>query len=199
MEDDPDLDLVLALQRGEDLALNELMVRHREPLFRFLYRYTRNEAIARDLAQEAFVRAYFGIGSFRPKARFGTWLFQIGLNLCRDYARSKHAKRAFIHEPFPEPGSPGQEPEDCSRNPVTEAVRVEQWSAIHAAIDALPHDLKTALILTAIEERSHKDVAEMLGITPKSVETRVYRARKALSKALVSVTAPSTPERDTSV
>lgn len=185
MADDPDLDLVFALQAGDDTALNELMVRHREPLFRFLYRYTRNETVARDLAQEAFVRAYFKINTFKPRAKFSTWLFQIGVNLCRDYARSRQGRFFFWQSSLPEPDtSEADTLEAGDGNPGTQAVAAETLSAIQDTIDRLPHDLKVALLLTTLEEQSHKDVAEVLGVTPKTVETRVYRARRLLGEKL---------------
>ena len=88
-EEDSDLALVLALQHGEDRTLNELMDRHREGLFRFVLRHVRNETDALELTMETFVRAYFNVGKFRPRAKFVTWLYQIALNLCRDHLRSR--------------------------------------------------------------------------------------------------------------
>src|SRR6266436_8267738 len=87
--EDPDLALVQALQAGEDRALNTLIDRHREGLYRFVFRHISNEADAIELTQEAFVRAYFNIEKLRPSAKFVTWLYHIALNLCRDYARSQ--------------------------------------------------------------------------------------------------------------
>src|SRR5580704_1802225 len=87
--EDSDLALVQALQIGEDRALEVLMDRHQEALFRFVLRLISNEADAIELTQEAFVRAYFNIGKFRPRAKFVTWLYHIALNLCRDHLRSR--------------------------------------------------------------------------------------------------------------
>ena len=190
MADDPDLELVLALQNGDDLALNALMDRHREPLFRFLYRYARNETIARDMAQEAFVKAYFHIKEFRPGPRFSTWLYRIALNLCYDYARSKHGKRALLHEPIPMPGEEGVTANLAGKGcgPAEGVVISEELANVQQAIAELPHDLKAALLLHVVEEHSQKEVAEMLGTTPKSIELRVYRARKLLNVALGIVT-----------
>ena len=182
MADDPDLALVRALQAGADSALNALMSRHGEPLFRFLFRSTRNETDARDLAQETFVRAYFKIGSFRPRARFATWLFQIGLNLSRDHARSKHGKRALRHDSLAAAG--GLELVEPAADPGTGAEMAEKLALVQQAIDGLPHGLKAAFLLTVIEERSQKNAAEILGVTVKAVETRVYRARQLLEQAM---------------
>lgn len=182
MAEDPDLALVRALQAGDDSALNALMSRHREPLFRFLFRQTRNEADARDLAQEAFVRAYFKIGNFQPAARFGTWLFQIGLNLCRDHARSKHGRRALRHDPLA--GTGELAPTEPGADPGAGAALAETLALVQRAIDDLPHGLKAAFLLTVIEERPQKDAAAILGVTVKAVETRVYRARQLLARAV---------------
>jgi RNA polymerase sigma-70 factor (ECF subfamily) len=183
--DDPDLPLVRALQAGDDHALTALMARHREPLYRFLFRYTRNETAAADLAQEAFVRAYFNIGSFKPAARFSTWLHQIALNLCRDRARSRDYKRSFWQQPLSDLAGALT---ITDRTPSPEALAITRESGEHLQrlIDELPHPLKAVLILTVLEERPHKEVAEILGISPKAVETRVYRARKLLAASLAN-------------
>ena len=188
LDSDPDLPLVRALQAGDDDALNALMARHREGLFGFVYRYIRDHETAADLVQETFVRAYFKIGKFQPTAKFATWLYRIALNLCRDHARSAPAKAGARTESFDlragqgsaersEPMSPGQ-------NPSQAAASGEEVKRLQAAIDSLPHDLKTALILSAVENRSQKECAELLGTTTKTVETRVYRARKLLGEML---------------
>lgn len=179
--DDPDFEWVRALQNGDDAALNELMARHRLPLVRFLHRYTRSAAVAEDLAQETFVRAYFHIGDFKPSARFSTWLYRIGVNLARDYARSKQFKRALRNEPIPESGTAWELPDTASL-PSDQARAAEELKCVYRLIHELPHPLKSAFLLTVIEERSQKEVAEILGITPKAVETRVYRARSLLSE-----------------
>ena len=94
---DLDLPLVRALQEGDESALNELIRKYQEPLFRFIWRYTGDEETARDLLQETFVRLYFGIRRFKPRAKFATWLYSIAMNLCRDYARSKHRQAVLCH------------------------------------------------------------------------------------------------------
>ncbi|MDR1789294.1 MAG: RNA polymerase sigma factor [Opitutaceae bacterium] len=184
MTDDPDLPLVLALQNGDDLALNALMDRHREPLFRFVFRHAGNETVARDVAQEAFVRAYFNIGKFRPGPRFSTWLYRIALNLCHDHARSRHARRERLHQPLAEPGA--DTPDASARDPGEQAALSEELAAARAAIDKLPRRLREALLLTLAGERSHREAAELLEVSVKTVETRVHRARKLLDARLRS-------------
>ena len=194
-DSDPDWPQVRALQAGDDAALDVLMARHREGLFRFVYRYVRNHETTADLVQETFVRAYFKIGKFQPTAKFVTWLYRIALNLCRDHARSAPARAAARTEPFDLTGEQAssdgserplirREPVSAGQNPAQAAASGEEVKRLQAAIDTLPHDLKTALILSAVENRSQKECAELLGTTPKTVETRVYRARRLLGEKL---------------
>ncbi len=178
--DDPDLPLVLALQKGDDSALDGLIEKYKEPLFRFIGRYTRDRATAHDLLQETFVRAYFGIGRFKPRNQFNTWLYSIAANLCRDHARSRQQRQARATDSIDDElerkrASPHSAPD-------AEAETRERLKALENAIAELPHDLRVALLLSAIEGHTHEQCAVMLGITAKAVETRIYRARKLLLK-----------------
>jgi RNA polymerase sigma-70 factor (ECF subfamily) len=186
--DDPDLRLIQELQQGNDSALNELMQRHKEPLFRFIYRYVLNEEEARDLLQLTFVRVYFKRDQFRPSARFSTWLYRIALNLCRDHTRSRAGKQERLTESLVIRSEEGEERERDitakSANPAEIAQTNEALLQLERAIQTLPHDLKVVLILAALENRSQKECADLLGISVKAVETRVYRARKLLAERL---------------
>src|SRR5436309_2297966 len=94
--DDPDLPIVRALQEGDDSALDELIARHQESIFRFICRHVVSEADAVELTQEVFIRVYFHIASYKPESTFAHWLYHIALNLCRDFAKSRRAKQAAI-------------------------------------------------------------------------------------------------------
>ena len=180
---DPDLILVQALVLGKDHALNALMDRHREGLFCFVLRHVHNEADALELAMETFVRAYFNIEKFRPAAKFATWLYHIALNLCRDHVRSRAYQYSLQTVSFDAPAQEGDDPSlllATEGRPDQKADRVEELIALEKAIGELPEDLKNAFILTALEDRPQAETAELLGISLKSVEMRVYRARKLL-------------------
>lgn len=173
---DTDEDTMLALQHGEDLALNRLMARWERPLRAFLYRSTRNEHDALDLAQETFVRLYQHRARYRPGAKFSTWMFQIALNLARDHARRQRRR----------PTTPLDEaPEQTTRvTPGQQVTDDEAAAAVRAAIAALPDDLREAVLLSEFEDLSHAEIAEIVAATPKAVETRLYRAREKLRTAL---------------
>lgn len=183
---DPDLALVTALQGGEEAALDALMERHQEPVFRFILRHVLNEADAAELTQETFVRVYFGAAKWKPTAKFTTWLYQIALNLCRDHAKSRKTKNAAVTHSLSEPRHPDEveverDVPSGGATPADEALTNEKMAALESGIAQLPHDLRTALVLTVFEQRSQQESAELLRTTPKTVETRVYRARKLLS------------------
>lgn len=182
--DDPDLPFVEAVQAGDDAAFDALMARHKGAVHRFVFRCVGNEEDAEELAQETFVRAFLNIRQFRPSARFSTWLFQIALNLCRDAVRSRrYRQRQMTDSITTEEG--GERDFAVEKAGPDEALQQqERWRVVQEAIDELPTALREALILTALEERSHADAAAILKTTPKTVETRVYRARKALEKRL---------------
>lgn len=167
---------MLALQRGEELALNRLMDRWQTPLRSFLYRWTQNEQDALDLAQETFVRVYQHRGRFRFGGRFSTWMFQIALNLARDHARRVKRRPTESLETAPEQAS--------GITPGSQAADAERATVVRAAIAGLPGDLREAVLLSEYEDKSHAEIAEIVGATPKAVETRLYRAREHLRQTL---------------
>ncbi len=174
-----------ALQGGEDSALNELIERHREPLFRFVYRYLHDETVAREVVQETFVRTYFKAKSFRPQSLVKTWIYSIALNLCRDEARRFGRRPATVsidaptgdNKPPLEIADPGQRPDEHARER-------DRFTALEAAIAQLPHKLRSALVLFSIEGHSQKDIADLFETTPKTIELRVAHAKAKLRDLL---------------
>ena len=184
LAEDPDLELVDALAGGDESALDGLMARYSEPVFHFIYRHVFNEADARELTQEVFVRLFFNVAKFKPDAKFSTWLYQIALNLCRDHAKSRRTRQAAVTESLStcedDDARPARDFAVQTRTPAEEAAMREKMAALEAGMEALPYDLRTALVMTTLEQRSHQECAELLKTTPTAVETRVYRARKHL-------------------
>lgn len=174
-----------ALQGGEDSALNELIERHREPLFRFVFRYLHDETAAREVVQETFVRTFFKAKSYKPQSLVKTWIYSIALNLCRDEAR-RFGRRPLI-VPLDvvtrEDRAPVEIPDPAS-DPADQARDRDQFGALERAIGQLPHKLRAALVLFAIEGYAQKEIAEMLGTTPKTIELRVAHAKAKLRELL---------------
>jgi RNA polymerase sigma-70 factor (ECF subfamily) len=168
------------LQQGEDLALNEIMRRWQQPVANFIFRSLGSEADALDLAQETFIRVYQSRERYRSTAKFSTWLFTIASNLARDRVRwrTRHATVPLDDHPgvalLPAAGDAGSEPMEAA----------ERALAVREAIQTLPEDQRTTVLLFEFEDMNHKEIGSVMGCSTKSVEARLYRARETLRKRL---------------
>jgi RNA polymerase sigma-70 factor (ECF subfamily) len=173
------------LVAGHDAALDALMERHGGPLFGFLGRFLRDEDAANDLAQETFVRVYQHRSDFKPGQKFSTWLYTIGGNLARNHlrARSRRPEVPLEGDGEDQPGLARSLPASGG-SPVDQTVRTEQQAAVRSAVANLPDDLREAIVLCELEDRSVAEAATMLGTTVKAVESRLYRARGQLRQQL---------------
>lgn len=173
---DPDWPDVAALQAGDTAALDLLMKRHHAEVTGFIWRMTGNHRDAEDLAQETFVRAFFQIQQYRPRAPFAAWLYRIARNLCLDYFRSRVQRQKSQNIPLNEAWNV---PESAPSASQAEAAKLLQES-----IGDLPVHLREPLVLTALEGMSHEEAGRRLGISSKAVEAKCYRAREKLRKFL---------------
>lgn len=180
-------DLVARFSAGDEEALRELISLHKTPLYRFIYRYVLDRGESDDLVSQVFIRAWNNRPGYKPgKAQFSTWLFTIAMNLCRDHARKKKRHPAD----FAAGSSDGNEflltqskggHESSSAEIATGR---DDLRNLQKAISQLPHALHTALILHSIEGYSQNETAKILGCSVKTVEMRIYRARKLLRQKL---------------
>ncbi len=184
--DEADAAAMIRLRAGEDLALNELMSRWQQPLVNYLARLCGNEATALDLAQETFVRVYEARGRYDARGKFATWLYTIAGNLARNAHRWQRRHPAVsLDAPTGADGSTlGTHLPDAKAAPDARADTNERAAAVRAAVAELPQDQRTIVLLSEFEDRSHADIAAVLGCTAKAVETRLYRARQALREKL---------------
>ena len=172
-----------ALQQGDDAALAELITRWQPPLLRFVFRYVQNETDARELVHEAFVRLHERRMSYRAGSSFAGWIFTIAANLAHNRVRWR--KR----HPGERNGEMDVSPRELmcgAATPDESALRAERVSAVRAAIDALPHDLKITLLLFEYEGLSYREIAGVVGCSEKGVEARLARARARLRESLAS-------------
>jgi len=174
------------LAAGHDAALNALMHRHATAVFRFLVRMLGNEDDANDLAQETFVRVYRARESYRPENKFTTWLYTIAANLARNHLRWRARHPALsLDATSDETGrSLGDGVPSASGDPLQQAEAGERVRAVQAAVQALPEDLRQALVLCEWEGLTMAEAAEVLQTTVKAVDSRLYRARKQLRETL---------------
>ena len=177
---------MLRLAAGREAALGDLMERHAGKLFHYLIRCLQNEDEAADLAQETFVRVYQNRANFDPRQKFSAWLYAIATNLVKDrYRYRTRHRQVSIEAENRETGTPlGEHLVDKGVNPSESLQSSERAAAVRKALAALPEELRMPLILAEYEEHSHAEIGEILGCTPKAVETRIYRARNQLREML---------------
>ncbi len=173
---------------GDETAYAVLIERHQGPIHGYIFRSVGDVETARELTQEVFVKAWFALGRVQERARFSTWLFQIAANLCRDHAKSKATRNARMTNPMVRERDDGSTEErdfpHPGMSPSEQALMNETMKALDRAIVALPVELREVFILGAIDQLPHKEISSILGISPKAVEVRIYRARKILSEQL---------------
>lgn len=186
-DDTSDEELIALVKQGVSLALNTLMLRYKHKLFAFISRYVKDEDAAYDILQETFIKVHFKADTYKPEYKFSTWLYQIAINLCRDWGRKNKLRKwlsldALISDDSEETYHDIIAGQDSNIEDLTDLRK--NLKLLDKEIQRLPHKLKAALILFAIEEHSQEKCAEILGVTPKTVETRVYRARKILAEKI---------------
>ena len=174
------------LQGGDDLALNDIMARWQQPLANYLLRFCGNEATALDLTQETFVRVYEARARYDAHGKFATWLYTIAGNLARNSHRwqQRHPAVSLDAPTDANGGTLATHLPDAAPAPDANAEQAERTAAVRAAIAELPDDLRSAVLLSEYEDRSHADIADVLGCSPKAVEMKLYRARQTLRERL---------------
>jgi len=166
---------------GRQRAYTALMARHREPIYRLVRGHVGDADEALDVTQQAFVAAFAALKRYDPARPFRVWLSRIAINKCHDWSRRRSVRRLFT---FARPIDEGAEVAE-EAVPADEALAgAQQLDKVMRAIARLPDNLKEPLILRTIDDLSQAETAEVLGISAKAVETRLYRARARLAEML---------------
>lgn len=180
MKVDPDRELVERARAGERAAFDLLVERYQRRLLRLVLRLLRDQAEAEDVVQETFLRAYRALPRFRGEAAFFTWLYRIAVNGARN-AIARRRLRSGAHgmapvqvpAPLPEIGTPE-----------SMLLSKQVMRAIDAALEALPLELRTAIVLREIEGLSYEEIAQIMECPLGTVRSRIFRAREAIARRL---------------
>lgn len=165
---------------GRQEAFAEIMRRHQAPLYRMIKGYVGNPEDALDLVQDSLVSAYKRLDTYDQSRPLRAWLAGIAINKCRDWGRRRAVRRyLFAAGPLPDQDSVA----DLSPLLDKAAADKQDLERLWRAISELPRSLKEPLILATIEGLSQAEVASVLRISEKAVETRIYRARKRLASS----------------
>jgi RNA polymerase sigma-70 factor (ECF subfamily) len=168
---------IRAAQEGDMGAFEWLVRQHEERLFGFCCRWLRCVEDAREVCQDAFVRAWQALPEFECRATFSTWLYQIALNLCRDRAKARSSRQRNNTIALDEI----EKAPLCPQNtPVENAEFQSELKKLELGLSVLPEKLRAALVLTTMEGLSHEECALVLNCSVRGIEGRVYRARQML-------------------
>ncbi len=168
--------LVRRARRGEREAFDELVRRTYLDTLALARRLSGNEDDARDIVQDAYLRAYRGIRQFRGDARFSTWLYRITANCAATFhERRRRHLTASIDEQLPEVADTAPD-----RDPELRAAAAVLRRDVEAAVRRLPERLRTVLVLRDVYDLAHDEIAEALGITEGAAKVRLHRARRRL-------------------
>lgn len=166
---------------GAQDACRMLMARHRDAVYRLVRAQVEDADAALDLVQESFIAAFAHLPRYDPARPFRFWIVRIALNKCRDWRRRRAVRSFFTRA---KPIEEGVQVADSAPGPDAEAAARQELARARRAIDALPDNLRTVLLLRTVEGMSQAEVAALLGLSEKAVETRLYRARMKLTEAM---------------
>jgi RNA polymerase sigma-70 factor (ECF subfamily) len=176
-----DGDLAALALGGRQAAYSALLRRHRDVVFRIARASCGDDDAALDITQQSFISAFAALGRYDRARPFAHWIARIALNKCRDRAR-RMKLRAIFSFALPDDQAPNlPDPSVAADDALSDR---QELSRTMAAIARLPAAQRDVLVLRGVEGMAEADVAALLGITGKAVETRLYRARRALSEML---------------
>lgn len=196
-ERDVDQQLVQRVQRGEKAAFDLLVIKYQRKIFRLLSRLIRDPAEVEDVAQEAFIKAYRALPNFRGDSAFYTWLYRIAINTAKNWLvsqgrRAPTSTEADIEEA--ETFDDGEQLRDLN-TPDAMLLTKQVANAVNRAIEQLPEDLRTAIVLRELEGLSYEEIAETMNCPIGTVRSRIFRAREAIAEELRPVLSTTKDQR----
>jgi RNA polymerase sigma-70 factor (ECF subfamily) len=184
---DPDAVLMLRVKRGDRAAFAELVEKYRQPLFNFVFRTLRDETETEDVAQNTFLQVWKSRARYERTAKFSTWLFTIARNLCLNEIRrrSRHPAESIEETHAEHDDQPSRQYEDKKIFLPTENVlHGELAKKIEEALDELPENQRTAILLCRQDEVSYEEIAEILGCSLSATKSVIHRGRETLKEKL---------------
>ncbi len=181
-----DQQLVERVQSGDKHAFDLLVIKYQRKLARLLSHFIRDAAEVEDVTQEAFIKAYRALPSFRGDSAFYTWLYRIGINTAKNFLVSQGRKVPTIE------GINNEDAEDFEDNsllkevntPESELMSKQIAQTVSNSLNALPEELRSAIVLREIDGLSYEEIATIMNCPVGTVRSRIFRAREAISEQL---------------
>ena len=185
-ERDVDAELVARVKAGDKKAFDLLVLKYQRKIMRLLSRMIRDQAEVEDVAQEAFIKAYRALPQFRGDSAFYTWLYRIAINTARNWLASNSRRPSTPTSYENEDGETFDEMDNLTDNttPESELASRQIAQTVNKAIEDLPEDLRTAIVLREIEGMSYEDIAQSMNCPIGTVRSRIFRAREAIATKL---------------
>ena len=182
-------------QKGDAQAFEQLVTPHEQMLWRVCWHYTHHQEDAADCLQETMLKAWRAIKSYRGDCALSTWLYRTAVTVCLDFLRRQ--KRLPVTESADAlTEDEGFTPVDGSPTPDEAALRAESADDLRAALDALPADMRTALILYALQGMQYEEIAAVTKASVGTVKSRISRARQKIARFLADGNKSSDPSSD---
>jgi len=186
-----DAELVASARRapeGDTRAYEALLGRHRDAVLANCRYLTRSPDDAEDLAQEVFVKAYFGLSKFEGKSQFKTWVQRIKINQCLSFIEKRSGRR-FLQLEESDPAPPPELVD--STTPETSLMDDDAQQRIAAVLDTLPDTLRVPLLMSDMDQLSCQEIAETLGLGLSAVKMRIKRGREAFRSRYAGMSPPA--------
>jgi RNA polymerase sigma-70 factor (ECF subfamily) len=178
---------MLRVREGDDSGFSILIEKYRKQIVHFMFRMSRNQAVAEELAQEVFLRVYRSRQTYRAEAKFSTWLYRIatnlGVNHARDTKYERTAQNVYLDQPDPETGT-SPDVADTALSVEQELVRKERMNAIRKHVMALPERQRSAVLMHKYQEMDYKEIGEVLKLSESATKSLLFRAYQTLRENL---------------
>jgi RNA polymerase sigma-70 factor (ECF subfamily) len=187
VQSDPDAALMLRVKRGDRAAFAELVDKYKQPVMNFVFRRLRDEAEAEDLAQNVFLQVYKSRARYKQTAKFSTWLFTITHNLCLNELRrrSRHPAESLEETHAENEDQPARQIEDKTQAAAPDNVlQTELAQKIDEALEELPDNQRSAILLCRQEDLSYEQIAKVLRCSLSATKSLIHRGRETLKEKL---------------
>lgn len=178
-------ELLIRCQAGDNQAFAAILAKYQTPVYNLAWRILQDVEEAKDATQDIFIRIYQALPAYRFEARFSTWLYRIATNLCLDRLRQRRKSPLISWEPTI---LKAMRDESGKNDPEQSLIKRETQQLVQQAIRELPPKYRTVIALTYLQEFSYREIADIMGVSVRTVETQIYRAKAILRSRLSRLT-----------
>jgi RNA polymerase sigma-70 factor (ECF subfamily) len=179
-------ELMVRIAKGDNDAFEILVNRHQASVLNLVYRFIGDRTLAKDLSQEVFIRVWQAAKTYKPEAKFTTWIYRIATNVCFNELKSARRRRLFQFRRSNEDNERSIEETFTDGSPTAEDLLLERERSrqISDALQSLPDNQRMALVLKRYDELSYQEIAQIIGCSVSAVESLLVRAKRTLQEKL---------------